>query len=207
MARTNDEAPDGDERSAEFKTAPPAPIYVVLTGVLLAIPVIWAVMAVREPPARDTAVLVILAFTVVAGATWLLLRPSRYRVSAAGIDVVWPLRELTIKPADIVAVRAIRGETLAHELRGARVGIAGLFGSFGWIRTRSGWATALMTANDAAVVIERRGQRPLVVTPAEPENFARAIGSIDEARASEPAREARPDKTPKRANSKVKVKL
>jgi hypothetical protein len=56
------------------------------------------------------------------------------------------------------------------------VGAGGLWGGFGWLWTeRRGIAQMYVSRTEGLVWIERRGGRPWLITPEEPEAFVRAL--------------------------------
>lgn len=160
-----------------FAVAPMAPIYVLITGVLLAIPVIWAILAVTDPSLRRNGILMSAGFTAVAAAAWVYLRPSRFVVADEGMRIEWPLRTLEIERSAITHVRTMpRTEMGAVFGRTFRVGLGGLFGNFGLLWTSNrGWVSAYLTSRDTFVFVERKGARPMLISPAEPEEFVRAL--------------------------------
>lgn len=162
----------------ELKNAPMAPLYVVSTGVLLAIPVIWAIMIVTVGHGiwRVSAV-VIASFVALSALIWLYLRPSKYEVDAAGVTIHWYLRRIVVPRADITNVSTIDREVLRRDFGwSARVGVGGLFGTFGLLWTsKRGWLTAYATTTQGWVLIERRGERPILISPDRPDDFVRAL--------------------------------
>jgi hypothetical protein len=60
--------------------------------------------------------------------------------------------------------------------RRTRIGVGGLWGGFGWLwTTRRGLVEFYVSRADGMVLIERRGARPLLITPADPEKLLRAL--------------------------------
>jgi hypothetical protein len=111
---------------------------------------------------------------------WLWARPSRFEVSADGLVMVWPLRRRRIPRARIGAVRLVDRGDLRRELGwGARVGVGGLWGQFGWAWTsRRGWVDTYISRLDGLVWVDLRDGRPLLITPADPEGVVRALRSF-----------------------------
>ena len=62
--------------------------------------------------------------------------------------------------------------------RSMRVGAGGLGGGFGWLWTQKrGVVRMYISRTDGLVWIERRSDRPWLITPERPDNFVRALSS------------------------------
>lgn len=155
-----------------------APLYVLTTGVLLAIPVIWAIMIVTVGHGIwRVSLIVIASFVALSALIWLYLRPSRYIVDDDGVTILWHLRRLRIPRADIEGASTIGRELLRRDFGwSARVGVGGLFGTFGLLWTsKRGWMSAYATTTQHWVLLERRDGRPILISPERPDDFVRAI--------------------------------
>ncbi|HET8579332.1 MAG TPA: hypothetical protein VFO18_19700 [Methylomirabilota bacterium] len=160
---------------ATFPLAPMSPLIVVLTGIVLIVPGILGLAAALS----GQPVMLGLAGAVVGlyVAVWLWARPTRFEVSADGLTLVWPLHRRVIPGARIVAVRLVDRRDLRRELGwGARVGVGGLWGQFGWAwTTQRGWVDTYISRLDGFVWVEVRGGRPLLITPTNPEGVVHAL--------------------------------
>ena len=89
----------------------------------------------------------------------------------------WPLKRRSIPRKDIAEVRLIDKRALHSETGwGVRVGVGGLWGGFGWLWTqRRGVVQMYISRTDGFVWIERVGDRPWLITPAQPAAFVRAL--------------------------------
>jgi Bacterial PH domain len=158
-----------------FPLAPMSPLIVVLTGIVLAVPGVIALAAVwsGQPALLGVAG----AIAGLCAAVWLWARPKRFEVSAGGLAVVWPLRRRFIPRGRIDAVRLVDRGDLRRELGwGARVGVGGLWGQFGWAwTTRRGWVDTYISRLDGFVWVDLREGRPLLITPMNPEGVVRAL--------------------------------
>jgi cyanate permease len=155
-----------------------APLYVLSTGVILAIPVIWAIMIVTVGQGIwRTSLVVIASFIALTAAIWLYLRPSRYEVDNGGVTIHWHLRRIVVPRADITSVSTIDREVLRRDFGwSARVGVGGVFGTFGLLWTsKRGWMSAYATTTQSWVLIERRDERPILISPERPDDFVRAL--------------------------------
>lgn len=160
-----------EERGAQvFPLAPMSPLILVLTLPLLLIPVVFIGAAVtgRGPLLLGPGGFVILLYVW----TWTRMRPTSFVVTGGGVEVVWPLRRERLPREAIVSVRAIDRAALRREVGwGARVGVGGLWGAFGWLwTTRRGVVRMYISRTSDFVWIETGG-RPWMITPADPDRF------------------------------------
>jgi hypothetical protein len=159
-----------------FRLAPMCAVMRASTLALLALPPFLAVALARVPVpwVREAVVCgVVLLYLSV----WLWWRPSHFRLDPAELTIHWPLRHARIPWSTIREVREISRSKLRHELgASARVGAGGLWGGFGWLwSARRGLLDLYVSRLDGWVVIERHGARPLILTPANPAEFADAV--------------------------------
>jgi len=110
---------------------------------------------------------------------WLWFRPTRFSVQPRVLDIVWPLRRREIPRDDITTARLLDKRQLRQEVgRAMRVGAGGLGGGFGWLWTQKrGVVRMYISRTDGFVWIERRADRPWLITPERPEAFVRALSS------------------------------
>ena len=111
---------------------------------------------------------------------WLWFRPTRFVVQPRVLEIVWPARRREIPREDMVAVRLLDKHELRREVGWAmRVGAGGLWGGFGWLWTQKrGIVRMYISRTDGLVWIERRVDRPWLITPERPEAFVRALELI-----------------------------
>jgi Bacterial PH domain len=118
---------------------------------------------------------------LVAIYVWIALwfRPMRFIVQPRTLQIVWPLRQREISRDDIAAVRLLDKHQLEREVgRSMRVGAGGLGGGFGWLWTQKrGVVRMYISRTDGLVWIERRNDRPWLITPERPDSFVRALSS------------------------------
>jgi hypothetical protein len=97
----------------------------------------------------------------------------------AFLEVTWPLRRREIPRDDISAVRVIDRQTLRREAGwGVRVGAGGFFGGFGYLwTTNRGLVRMYVSRTDRFVWIERKSDRPWLITPDQPDAFVRAMAA------------------------------
>jgi hypothetical protein len=162
-----------------FALAPMSSLIRALTAVVLAIPALF-VFAGLATPARIL-LPVGLGTAILYVAIWLAGRPTAFEVSPAGVVIRFPWRSRTIPAREIASVRAISSRTFREEYGFAvRIGVGGLWGGFGWLWTsQRGLVELYVSRLDGLVVIERRaGGMPLLLTPAEPEEFVDTLAGL-----------------------------
>ena len=159
-----------------FRLAPMSPSILVLTGVLLALPLAFlGLAALLTPLLLGPAVFILAIYAWI----WLRYRPTAFVVRPRAFEVTWPLRRREIPRDDISAVRVIDRQTLRREAGwGVRVGAGGLFGGFGYLwTTNRGLVRMYVSRTDRFVWIERKSDRPWLITPDQPDAFVRAMGA------------------------------
>jgi Bacterial PH domain len=157
-----------------YRLAPMSPDVLVVTLVLLPLPLVFLVLGALWTPllfAPAGFILVIYAWI------WLLARPTAFVVRPRAVEITWPLKRGEIPRDDIQSVRIIDRPTLRRETGwGMRVGAGGLFGAFGYLwTTRRGLVRMFVSRTDRFVWIERRSERPWLITPDQPDAFVRAL--------------------------------
>ena len=162
-----------------MKTFPLATMDALFGGLTLALLVVPAAflfvpVGAAAVALRGAAVLMALVY----GSVWLWWRPGRFEVDGAGLTAVFPMRRRHTPAANIVRAEVL--DMAAFRVRyprAMRVGAGGLWGGFGWLWSRSGWIEFYISRLDNLVLIERRGQLPLLISPADPAGFVAALGS------------------------------
>ena len=159
-----------------FRLAPMSPSILVLTGVLFALPLAFlGLAALLTPLLLGPAVFILAIYAWI----WLRYRPTAFVVHPRALEVTWPLRRREIPRDDISAVRVIDRQTLRREAGwGVRVGAGGLFGGFGYLwTTNRGLVRMYVSRTDRFVWIERKSDRPWLITPDQPDAFVRAMAA------------------------------
>jgi hypothetical protein len=167
-----------------FRLAPMTTDLRLMTVAVLLAPVFMAVIIpAKSGPAR-LVMLSLISFCVVLYLTvWCWWRPSRFEVSPQGLTIVWPLRSRTIAAHALREVSLVSREDFRREYKYMRrFGAGGLWGGFGLLVTAKGTLAMYISRTDAFVLIHRQGERPLLITPEQPDSF------IQELRALVPAR-------------------
>lgn len=103
---------------------------------------------------------------------WLYLRPTRFELSSAALEVVWPIRRYSLPLSQVEGVERITGADFRDRYGWAiRVGAGGLWGGFGLLVTRNGKLRFYISRTDGYVLVRSRSSKPLLITPADPERF------------------------------------
>jgi hypothetical protein len=164
-----------------FPLAPMSRSIAVLSGVLLALPLLFLAGAflLNEQAARIVLLAVTCFVLAVYASVWIWWRPSRFEVTAAGLHIRFPARARLVPSHDVASARVIEGRELRALVGLAiRVGAGGLWGGFGWLwTTRRGLVEFYVSRFDRYVWLERRAGRPLLFTPRDPERLVRALGA------------------------------
>jgi len=153
-----------------------SPLIWMLTLALLAIPAVFFSTAMVG---RHLLTVPALCVVVMYVWVWLRFRPTRFVVYPDRLEVRWPLKRRSIPHKDIAEVRRIDKRALHSEIGwGMRVGAGGLWGGFGWLWTqRRGIVQMYISRTDGFVWIELVGDRPWLITPAQPAAFVRTLSS------------------------------
>jgi len=152
-----------------------------LTAVILALAGAMVLLAKSGPPnMRGGAELSAAALVGLIALTWLAFRPTRFMVDEAGLRIEWPIRMRSIPRSAIAGARLVKAGDFrrAHKLD-VRIGVGGLWGTFGLLRGPRETFSTWVSRSDRWVVVRLTGSaRPLLLTPAHPERFVAAIGAL-----------------------------
>ncbi len=165
---------NGESKVRSFRLARMCPLILTLTLILQALPPVFLVGAMfGSQPLAYVAVFLIALYAWV----WLRFRPNRLIIHDDRIEVIWPLKRRNIPRGTISGVRVMDKQELKREIGwGMRIGAGGLCGAFGWLWTRRrGVIQMYVTRMDRFVWIDRADGRPWLVTPEDPDEFARVL--------------------------------
>lgn len=111
-----------------------------------------------------------------AALVWLFFRPARFRLERGALVLDYPLRAKRIALAGLHTAERITPADFKARFRWAlRVGVGGLFGGFGWLRTGEGWVEMDIARTDGMVLLTFTGRAPMLLTPEDPEAFVEAV--------------------------------
>jgi hypothetical protein len=121
------------------------------------------------PAAAGTVILLI--------AVRLYSRPTAFELSPTSLDIVFPVRTLRHARDASFGARRVTAKELRRDFGFClRIGVGGLWGTFGWLWTsRAGLVDVFVTRTDGLVLVTSRDARPLLITPADPDAFVRAV--------------------------------
>jgi len=115
--------------------------------------------------------------TVVFVLVWVYYRPSGFDLGDWGLTIRWPARRTLHRREDITAVRAVTKDEIGTPWR--LWGAGGLWGLFGLCRSKHiGRLDAFISRSDGWVLVEFTDARPLLITPADPDQFVEALQTL-----------------------------
>src|SRR5262249_14127550 len=133
---TNDPLPSPRVEGKRFELAPMSRGIRALTIALLALPLLFAALAVLRP-VRVVMLGAALCMRGLFAAVWLLGRPPAFDLTDEGLRIRFPLRTRLVPAREIASVRALAVRTFRDEFGLAmRIGVGGLWGAFGWLWTK-----------------------------------------------------------------------
>jgi hypothetical protein len=152
-----------------------------LTAVVLALAGAMVLLAKSGPPVmRGGAEIGASVLVGLCAFTWLAFRPTRFIVDDAGLRIEWPVRIRMIPRAAITGARLVKAGDFrrAHKL-GLRIGVGGLWGTFGLLRGARETFSVWVSRTDRWVVVRLTGgSNSLLLTPDHPEKFVAALGAL-----------------------------
>ncbi len=103
---------------------------------------------------------------------WFYMRPSHFTVSDRGLQIVWPMRQQLVETAQIESAELVTDAEFRQRWGiGMRIGAGGLFGGFGWYRTRTVTFRFYISRTDEFAIVHLRNDRPLMLTPDDARRF------------------------------------
>lgn len=161
-----------------FKLAPMSPVILSLTIAVGCLPVIFAFWAIfTEGLNRQMAIATVLFLLLLFAGVWLAARPSRFLITAETFTIAFPLWQRSILLGDLGEVQSLTEQTFRERFGWAmRIGVGGLWGGFGWLWTQKGGMLEFyVSRTDGLILLERRSGNPLLITPATPQEFIKAL--------------------------------
>jgi hypothetical protein len=148
-------------------------VFWVITLVVLGLLPLFVILSLGGAPLWSGVAILV----VICAGTWLFMRPTCFEAGPEGLEIVWPLRRWRIARSEIASVRVIDKPELKSLLGSAlRVGVGGLWGGFGLLWTsKLGWVSFYISRVDELLWVERRGARPLLLSPERPHEVARLL--------------------------------
>ncbi len=164
-----------------FRLAPMSRGIRILTWLLMLLPAGMMFASVAVMPGFFAPFLIV---CLIYAWVWLRFRPTAFVIRADSIEVVWPWKRRRIPRAGIREAQLMTVADLQREIGwGMRVGAGGVWGGFGWLWTRKrGIVQMYVSRTDGFVWIERRGERPWLITPERPQDFVQTLAPEEGAR-------------------------
>lgn len=149
----------------------------VMTWALFALPALFSVATLAAPPPVNAILLGTTVFVVLLFASvWFVWRPTRFVVDERTLRIVWPVRTREIARADVEEATIVSADEFRREYGyGMRVGVGGLWGGFGLLKTGRATFSMWVSRTDGFVIVRLRAARPLLLTPEDPVRFVRAL--------------------------------
>lgn len=159
-----------------FRLAPMSPAIFSITVLLLIIPSGFLVAAIAGARIHMAPCFIVFSLYLWV---WLRFRPSSFRLGPRSLVILWPLKRREIPRDSISSVRLFDRDTLKREIGwGVRIGAGGFCGGFGWLwTTRHGIVQMYVSRTDGFAWIDRKDDRPWLLTPEEPDAFVRALSN------------------------------
>jgi hypothetical protein len=164
-----------------FRLAPMTRDVRLLTIIALALPVAFAGLAIAGPPQIRGAFLTSTALTgAICLATWLAFRPTHFVIDDEALQIRWPVRSRRIPRALIESAQIFeRSEFVRANGSGTRIGVGGLWGTFGLLNADRQTFSIWVSRSDQFVLIRlREPHRPLLITP---DHAPRFVATLDPA--------------------------
>lgn len=161
-----------------FPLAPMSPLIRGLTIAVLSLPIVLLGMAFVLQNVRLAGIAALLAL-LYAG-VWLGCRPVYFRVTDRHLVIVFPVWQRVIPLATITQTQLLNLDQFQQRCGhlALRVGVAGLWGGFGWLWTnKAGWLEFYVSRADQMVLVERSGHLPVLITPQSPDHFIDVLGA------------------------------
>lgn len=164
-----------------FPIAPMTGAIRIVTWLMFPLPVLFGALgfflraSASAVPFYFASVLTVAIWLVVL----LVMRPTRFEVNPRSLNLVFPLRKKEIPRADIASATLVNWRQFcALYPRPIRVGVGGLWGGFGYLRTRNGRVDMFISTGINMVLVERHSAPPLLISPANPSKFVASL-SLD----------------------------
>lgn len=107
---------------------------------------------------------------------WLYMRPIAFELSPTSVDIVWPVRRQSTPLSSIESIESLSGPEFRQRYGfGYRIGAGGLWGGFGLYKTKIVTFQFYISRMDHYVLMERADDRPLLITPDNPDLFAAEV--------------------------------
>jgi hypothetical protein len=148
-----------------------------ITALMLPLPLMigWAGSAAGTRLLRIPAVFVAFIYLFV----WVYMRPTAFELTAESLDIVWPLRRQSTPLTTVESVKKLSGPEFRQRYGyGYRIGAGGLWGGFGLYKTKTVTFQFYVSHLDHYVLVERANDRPLLITPDDPDRLVAELAAL-----------------------------
>lgn len=119
-----------------------------------------------------------LFIALVYAVVWFYMRPSCFEINGGALEIVWPLRRFSLPRSEITDVEQLSGREFRSQYGfGYRIGAGGLWGGFGLFKCAQETFRFYISRQDDYVIVRSRVERPLLITPTDPDRFVAALES------------------------------
>lgn len=156
-----------------FRLARMSTALAILTWLLLVVPIALMYSSFTVPSPTSSVLFGTVGFFILIYASvYFIWRPTRFEVTPAELRIVWPIRQRSILMSAVEEVKLVTSQEFRKEHGyGMRIGAGGLFGAFGLLRCGPVTFSMWISRTDWYVIVKLRNDRPLLITPSNPERF------------------------------------
>jgi hypothetical protein len=131
---------------------------------------------------RQSQVLIMVAIWLVTVfvLVWLGCRPAWLDLNSTSLNLMFPLWQRTLPLQSFRQAHLLDSLEVNAELGWTmRMGVGGLWGTFGWLWTQKrGWVEVYLTSLEEFVLVERQQGLPLLITPEHPPHFVQHLNQL-----------------------------
>lgn len=149
-----------------------------LTYVVGPLPLVMFFAGFYAPAPTSYALYGVTAFlALIWGSVWFYWRPKEFVIDGTGLTIRWPLREMHVPGETISGVRTVSKAEFKSEFGWYyRVGAGGLWGAFGWLKTRKrGMVPTFVSRMSGWVLVDRDNDAPILLSPNAPARFVELL--------------------------------
>jgi hypothetical protein len=160
-----------------YALAPMCRPIAVTTAFVLALPIVFGIVAIKVGWPRSIAPLgLCVVFIMACFVVWTWFRPKLFIVSHDFLTIQWLLRKKVWKKSAVLSAKIISSSEFRKEYgMGMRIGAGGLWGGFGLLKTSSCVFRMYISRTDEFVLVHLRNDHPLLITPEQPQDFIRYL--------------------------------
>ncbi len=167
----------GESGSECYALAPMCRPIAVMTAFVLALPIVFGIVAIKLGWPRAIAPFgLCVVFMVACLIVWTWFRPKQFIVGHDFLKIQWPIRNKAWKRSDVLSATIISNSEFRKEYGiGMRIGAGGLWGGFGLLKTSKSMFRMYISRTDEFVLVHLRNDHPLLITPERPQHFVHCL--------------------------------